>query len=455
MTSSFLDYFRCPERYARFSVKEGLTGDPGYFRFGEKTICYGKYNGGRQIVAPVETLENAYLDTIVGDGTVSLPFDPNEVAGNLRYEIYARSNHDKVHSAVSRAYYFFRPAMPIGVRKHLQKIHLNGWNEVVFPHWPVDRSVDHLHQQLLLLSLKANKISKIPFIWFWPNGSASAAIMTHDVETLKGKDFCGALMDIDDSFGIKASFQVVPERRYKVTNQFLDSITNRGFELCVQDLNHDGHLYRNRQQFIARAAKINSYGREWGAKGFRGAILYRRQEWFDALEFSYDMSVPNVANLDPQRGGCCTVMPYFVGKLLELPVTTTQDYSLLHILKHYSIDLWKRQIELTMESHGLLSFIIHPDYVIESREQEVYKALLGHLVHLKDEGKIWISTPKEVDQWWRERADLTLIEKDGNWHIEGAGKERASIAYASEKDGRLEFSVELAVAESATAKSAK
>ncbi len=40
--------------------------------------------------------------------------------------------------------------------------------------------------------------------------------------------------------------------------------------------------------------------------------MYREQRWFDAFEFSYDMSVPNAAHLEPQRGGCCTVMPYFL-----------------------------------------------------------------------------------------------------------------------------------------------
>ena len=64
--------------------------------------------------------------------------------------------------------------------------------------------------------------------------------------------------------------------------------------------------------------------------------MYREQQWFDAFDFSYDMSVPNVAHLEPQRGGCCTVMPYFVGDLLELPLTTVQDYSLFHILNDYS-----------------------------------------------------------------------------------------------------------------------
>jgi len=45
-----------------------------------------------------------------------------------------------------------------------------------------------------------------------------------------------------------------------------------------------------------------------------------------------NMSVPNVGHLDAQLGGCCTVMPFYIGDILELPLTTTQDYSLFNIL---------------------------------------------------------------------------------------------------------------------------
>jgi hypothetical protein len=152
------------------------------------------------------------------------------------------------------------------------------------------------------------------------------------------------------------------------------------------------------------------------------------------------MSVPNVASLDPQRGGCCTVMPYFLDEVLELPVTTIQDYTLFYILKDYSINIWKQQIDLIMKKHGLLSFIIHPDYVIQPREQAIFKELLAYLRQLRDEKNVWTTTPSEVNRWWRQRDGMQLVEKDGKWHIEGLGKERAIIAYASEEDGRLVFS---------------
>jgi hypothetical protein len=388
--------------------------------------------------SPVGTLRDALCDIEIKDGYVYLPFDPSQVADNLRCETYAGDWwRTKPWSALPRVYYFLRPVLPVGVRKLLQKFHLRGWDKLPFPRWPVDCSVDNLLEHLLLLSVRSSGAKRIPFIWFWPQGALACSIMTHDVETELGRDFCPTLMDIDDSFGIKASFQIVPEERYGVCSEFLGSILDRGFEVVVHDLNHDGHLYRDREQFLKRASKINSYGREYGAGGFRAGVLYRKQLWYDALEFSYDMSVPNVAHLDPQRGGCCTVMPYFLGKILELPVTTTQDYTLFHILGDYSIDLWKQQIELIMRKHGLISFIVHPDYILRSRERSIYKKLLGHLVRLREEKGVWVTIPREVNRWWRQRAEMKLVEDGEKWRIEGPGKERARIAWASEEDGCL------------------
>ena len=230
--------------------------------------------------------------------------------------------------------------------------------------------------------------------------------LTHDVEDPSGKDFCARLMDLDESAGLRSSFQVVPENRYSVSPSFLDSITSRGFEVNVHDLKHDGRLYAEHAEFLRRAKRINDYAREYGAEGFRSGILYRNADWYDAFEFSYDMSIPNVAHLDPQRGGCCTVMPYFIGKIVELPLTCTQDYTLFQILNDYSIDLWKEQIALVRENHGLISFIVHPDYIMEQRAQDTYKALLGHLARLRTEGGIWTALPRDVANWWRQRSQM-------------------------------------------------
>lgn len=443
MNKSICQYYRCPEDQVTLQLRGHLSGENGYFKF-EQSILYGRLSSGGASGSPNHALRDVSSECSEEASTVLLPFDPTEIADLLRSEAYTNpsANGHPASSLIGRSYYFVRPALPVRVRKHLQKVRLNGWRRLRFPNWPVDQTVDNLLERLLLLSLRAGKRKEIPFIWFWPNGASSCAIMTHDVETAAGRDFCSSLMDIDDEFGVKASFQVVPECRYDVPESYLQTIRSRGFEIDVQDLNHDGRLFRKREEFLRRATKINEYGRQYGAEGFRAAVLYRRQDWYDALEFSYDMSVPNVAHLDPQRGGCCTVMPYFVGDLVELPVTMTQDYSLFHILQDHSIDLWKQQMASVMAKNGLMTFIIHPDYIIEQKEKATYETLLRYLTQLAAEKDVWMPLPKEVASWWRDRSKMKLVKVNDRWQIEGKGCERARVAYASERDGQLLYSFE-------------
>lgn len=442
MNQSFVDYYRCPEEFARCSLDGQPSQDSGHFRFGPETICYGSISKGSVHHSPDGELHDSLNDAVAERGVVRLPFDLNQIVNNLRFERYYGSSRRRSllsGGLASSLYYLARPILGVSVRRHLQKLRLAGWRSIAFPHWPVDHTVEQIHETMLRLCVQAHNGQEVPFIWLWPEGLPSCAAVTHDVEAVKGRDFCQALMDVDESFGIKSSFQLVPEKRYTLSRPFIESIRARGFEVNVHDLNHDGRLFANEAEFFNRARRINQYGRAFGARGFRSGALYRNLAWYGALEFSYDMSVPNAAHLDPQRGGCCTVMPYFIGKILELPVTTTQDYSLFYILHQYSIDHWKRQIAQITEKNGLASFIIHPDYILEKRTRDAYKSLLAYLADLRSKRKIWIALPREVDQWWRARRQMKLVRQGSKWVIEGPGKEKARIAYAVLQGGRLTY----------------
>ena len=444
MNQVLADYYRVANDAVEFSVTEAPCEEVGYFRFGRGITCFGRCSSGRVSKLASGKLHDALEDLSQSGGTATLPFDPTEIVSNLRHERYITGLHRPARSAmqtlVRNTYYLLRPALHVSFRKRLQKIHLNGWHELTFPEWPVDRTVDQLMRKLLSIGLRTKGIEKVPFIWFWPGGANACAIMTHDVETRSGQNFCPQLMDIDEEHGIPASFQIVPEKRYPVTPQFLESLKDRGFEVNIQDLNHDGLLFSDEEEFRRRAEKINRYAQEYQARGFRSAILYRNQDWYGALNFEYDMSVPNVAHLDPQRGGCCTVMPYFVGKTLELPVTTTQDYSLFHILNDYSLALWKQQVELIMEENGLIAFIVHPDYIVSAQAQATYKKLLALVQHLRAERNVWLARPEEVNDWWRTRRQLELKQHQGVWRIEGPGSERARLAFATATEDGLVYS---------------
>jgi hypothetical protein len=234
----------------------------------------------------------------------------------------------------------------------------------------------------------------------------------------------------------------VPEKRYQVQFSVLETMRQRGFEINIHDLNHDGCLWSQRNEFLRRAQKINAYGRQFGALGFRSAVMYRNTDWYDALDFSYDMSVPNMAHLDPQRGGCCTVLPYFIGKILELPLTTTQDYALFNILRDYSMRVWEEQLSLIREKNGLASFIIHPDYVRDAAARNLFANLLRRLADLRSQGETWIGLPSEIAAWWRLRSRLNLVKVGSSWRIEGEGYERARLAFAVIENNRIVYRVD-------------
>jgi hypothetical protein len=424
---------------------EPLALESGYFRFGD-AVCYGRQSVGPPSPRPDGSLVDVGLGVTSSNGKVLLPFDLSDVLGNLRHERYPEAQRAIEHIASFNlshaAYYFFRPVLPVRARKHLQRLHWRGWRNIPFPGWPVDTTVETLMKRAAGLVLERGGAREFPFIWFWPDGAPGCVMMTHDVEGAAGARFAGELMDLDDEFGVRSSFQVVPDARWSSgasTKQFINELKRRGFEVNVHDLTHDGHLFRNRERFLRHATTINARGRSFGSRGFRSGAMYRRQDWLSALDISYDMSVPNVAHLEPQAGGCCTVMPFFMGHVLELPLTAAQDYTVFHVLGDYSTRLWQEQIDRVLEQHGLVSFIAHPDYLIDPRAREVYTDLLRILVALRRERQVWTALPAEIDQWWRNRRGMRLVPDGDSWRIEGAGSERARVAYARLEGDRVVY----------------
>lgn len=444
-TNPIVSYYQCPAELVRWEAAEPVGNASGFFRFGSSAIAYGSCSATSVSKCAFSGLDDALLKTTVTNGTVRLPFNLTDVIDNLRLERYVDAP-DGMKSLTTillkDAYYFFRPFTPSFVRCGFQRMYYRGWEKIAFPQWPVDFSVDRTFQSVMALLLRDDPHKSIPFIWFWPMGLSCCSIMTHDVEGEEGRKFCDNMMDIDDSFGIKSSFQIVPEQRYQVTPELLARFRGRGFEINVHDLNHDGQLFRNENTFLSRAKKINHYAQEFGAVGFRSGAMYRRPEWIKALQVSYDMSVPNVAHMEPQRGGCCTVMPYFIDGIVELPLTTTQDWALHNVLRQNDIELWKREIELISTQHGLISFIVHPDYTLAPQAQQAYRELLVHLAELRSKNKVWTPLPRDLNEWWRQRTQMHIVERRGKWVIEGAGKERARIAYARLREGELVYDLE-------------
>ena len=114
---------------------------------------------------------------------------------------------------------------------------------------------------------------------------------------------------------------------------------------------------------------------------------------------------------------------------------------MFQILGDYSTRVWQEQIDRILAQHGLISFIAHPDYLVEARARDIYTELLGILAELRDGRGAWIAPPSEIDRWWRNRRRMRLVRHGTSWRVEGPESERARVAYARLRDGRVVYEV--------------
>src|SRR3954469_16034588 len=121
--------------------------------------------------------------------SAALPFEVNEVIENLRLERYlnGKQSRGSGRQLVRNIYYAFRPLMGVAFRKHLQRAYLKGWQDIRFPHWPLDRTVESIFESSVTVALESRGESEMPFTWFWPDGHSGCVILTHDIETARGR----------------------------------------------------------------------------------------------------------------------------------------------------------------------------------------------------------------------------------------------------------------------------
>ena len=94
---------------------------------------------------PVHNLCDVSEYSVCHDGRCSLPFDPYEIAENLRRERYVQTQQPWSRFTIDllrKAYYSVRPYLNVRCRRPLQRWYLKRWRDLAFPRWPVDTSAE-------------------------------------------------------------------------------------------------------------------------------------------------------------------------------------------------------------------------------------------------------------------------------------------------------------------------
>lgn len=300
---------------------------------------------------------------------------------------------------IMKLYYFMKPAVPRFVINLLRSSYHNLMVKESVLDWPVEPRYVRYQLQTLKNVLQINGKQSVQYRPIWPEGNQYAFVLTHDIETRKGLQYVRRIADLEESFGFRSSFNFVPES-YNVDRGLLDELRQRGFEVGLHGLKHDGKLFNSRRTFQHRAAKINQHLECFQTNGFRAPLTIRNPEWMQALEVEYDLSFFDTDPFEPISGGTMSIWPFIIGRFVELPYTLVQDHTLTTILGEITPRIWLEKVDFIEEHHGMALLNTHPDYLLEEVTGNVYRDFLASM---KERDGYWQALPGEVACWWRQR----------------------------------------------------
>jgi hypothetical protein len=386
------------------------------------------YGGSWSRALPVEGADGEHVGSVwvERDGSVFLPFDPDEVCGSYwseRYLQVARSGAQRQSTrAAVRAYYGIRGLLPRPLQIWLRRQYARVQARTQFPSWPAETA---LHDFFDLFSSILADVSgePLPRIANWPHDRAWALVLTHDVETAAGVAAIDPIVELERGLGLRSSWNFVP-RRYEVDDERIRELGDGGFEVGVHGLLHDGRDLESLERVQERLPGMRAAAERWHAVGFRAPATQRGWELMPMLGFDYDSSYPDSDPFEPQGGGCCTWLPFFNQQMVELPLTMAQDHTLFVILRHDDASAWIEKAEFLRGRGGLALIDTHPDYLVEERIKSAYRSLLEHFA---SDGSAWKALPREVSAWWRRRANSRIERAGADWIVTGPAAEEARV----------------------------
>jgi peptidoglycan/xylan/chitin deacetylase (PgdA/CDA1 family) len=313
-------------------------------------------------------------------------------------------------SAPKRVYYAVKPLLPRVVSRLMRQLY-RGSAERGFPlGWPIEVRYARYQWAIVCHLLRQLNRQSVRYIDFWPGGQPYAFVLTHDVETGAGQANVRAVADLDAAYGFRSSFNFVPER-YPLDRRLIEELRERGFEIGVHGLKHDGKDFRSQAEFLRRAARINEHLRTLHAVGFRAPLTHRQPSWMQSLNIEYDLSFFDTDRYEPMPGGSMSLWPYTIGRFVELPYTLVQDYTLTAVLKQTTPALWLEKVDVIKRYSGMALVNVHPDYLRQPRVEQLYEDFLRTMRRRAD---FWHGLPREVARWWRARgAAADISELDG------------------------------------------
>ena len=307
-------------------------------------------------------------------GRLRAGFDAAAALETLRLETYREPA-----KPATRLLPFHYHHVPGAVRIAIGKV-LTALESHEFPRWPVDPSGDAL--RWILGEREGN----------WPGGKKFALLLSHDVDTQEGMDRASKFFEIEAAAGVPAVYSFVTST-YRIDGSLLRDILALGGEIAWHSDLHDNRIAFEPEEAIRRRIdSARGFIEEYGVTGMRSPSLCRTPALFKvaAERFQWDSSVPDTG----PGGGCASVFPYRIGKLLEIPLTMPMDADLVFRRGKPSSfpEAWMEKARYIRDVGGVAVLNTHPEPHFSGRPEawEAYAEFLRRVKELDP----WIVVPK-------------------------------------------------------------
>jgi peptidoglycan/xylan/chitin deacetylase (PgdA/CDA1 family) len=357
------------------------------------------------------------------DGSIVVPFDLDAPLDALLREQYLPAAGKTTLQSLARAvYYRLRPVLPRPLQLALRRRFRARQELASFPAWPTETALHRL--EAMLLGFAQQILGRpLPWIAWWPSPFDWALVLTHDVERTPGYDHVPAVRAAERRLGLRSAWYLVPERDYRVEPALLDSLRGEGCEIGLHGLRHDGRDLSRRSR-ATRFPAMRAYLEQWETRGFRAPATQRDWSLIQELGVEHDSSWSDVARYEPQPGGSCSWVPFFIGDVVELPITLPMDHTLFELLQQDAAAGWSSKTRFLREQGGMALMLTHPDYLQSPDRLETYAEFLGAV---EQDETVWHALPGEVASWWRDRAATVLEESEGSWQASGPAAPTAVV----------------------------
>lgn len=360
-------------------IGKGQAPDRSAFRGDLDSLSdYYDRGGPSAVTAPVSALYDLYAGKMFGNVIAERYADFQRPLYT-----YAPFNYQMVPAAARYCgQKFFKRATP---------------SSLAFPAWPYEGSLERLRRAASSgLSGESRRYAKRVS---WPGNKKCALILTHDIESETNWKWVREIAAAEMSCGFRSSWNVVP-KLYRVDHPTLEWLARNGFEIGLHGYNHDNKMaYLSEPDIRRRIDACSDIIKKYAVTGFRSPSWLRSERLFGVLQdyFAYDCSVPDVDYMSPAGiGGCCSVYPYMIGRLVELPTTLPYEFPVQCGVKPEDLNAyWRVKIARIKDDGGCITAVTHPDPYYGGNDKMVraYRELLESFAH---DGDIFSMLPRDA-----------------------------------------------------------